>query len=115
MILPNSGIRRSSPCGSCLLEGVSWLRTTSDTRKDCGSAIRTGMAIKKIAIANSFKSGFISLFPRTRPHLLYAPAEPRVSSQNGAKQLLRGIPNFQLDFPSQRYKVPAVTAGGVLA
>src|SRR6266404_6907648 len=59
-------MRPSSP-GACLLEGVSWLRTMSDTRKDCGSAIRTGMAIKKIAIPNSLKSIFIWLFPDASP------------------------------------------------
>src|SRR5258707_15043227 len=39
----------------------------SDTRKDCGSAIRIGMAIKKIAIPNSLKSSFIWLFPDASP------------------------------------------------
>jgi len=53
------------------LEERLLLRTTSETRKDCGSAIRTGMANKKIAIANNFKSSFIFLFQAA--HLLYAP------------------------------------------
>jgi len=48
-------------------------------QKGLRSAIRTGMANKKIAIANNFKSSFIFLFQAA--HLLYARGHGRVTLQ----------------------------------
>src|SRR5690349_12328679 len=118
VILPNRGMRRPSSCAwSCLLGGASWLRTTSDSKKDCGSAMRTGMASRKIAMANSFRSTFILLF-QSASQWLYAPVECTVTLRwvrSNSLPLQGAVTKFQLDFPPQRHKVPEGTRGGHLS